>query len=311
MPDGSPWPRVSIVTPSFNQGQFLEETIRSVLLQGYPDLEYIIMDGGSTDDSVKIIKRYESRLKFWVSGKDNGQSDAINKGLELTSGVIANWLNSDDILCPGVLTHVAAAYFSDNTASLYNGSAIEVDQNGNLLVTYGAKPLSAEALLEGGKVFRPQPAIFFRRDSWLACGKLEAHLYYGMDHGFYISCLLSGHSRVITAPPLAMMRVHKQAKTAPNQPQKPILIERYQMLSQLRKSAILPNHLVKHIRYGLSRESFRLFQICLEEGGNLSETLLWLARAWVFSPRRTFNKCALQVLNVLQHYARVFRYVGR
>jgi glycosyltransferase involved in cell wall biosynthesis len=311
MPDGSPWPRVSIVTPSFNQGQFIEEAIRSVLLQGYPDLEYIIMDGGSTDDSVEIIKRYEPWLKFWASEKDNGQSDAINKGLELASGVIANWLNSDDVLCSDVLKHVAAAYRLDNTACLYNGSAIEVDYHGNLLHIYEAKTLSSEALLEGGKVFRPQPAVFFRRDSWHRCGKLKTHLYYGMDHEFYISCLLSGHSQLISAPPLAMMRIHKQAKTAPDQPQKPILIERCKMLSQLQKSAITPKHLKKYIRYGLSRESFRLFRISLEEECDLAEVLFWFSRAWIYSPRRTFYNCALQTLNTMQRYARAFSRLGR
>jgi hypothetical protein len=188
---------------------------------------------------------------------------------------------------------------------------MEVDLDGNLLYTYGAKPLSPEALLEGGRVFRPQPAIFFRRDSWLICGKLKTHLYYGMDHDLYISCLLSGHSQLISAPPLAMMRIHKQAKTAPNQPQKPILIERCKMLSQFQKNAITPQHLKKYIRYGLSRESFRLFQISLEERCDLSEVLFWFSRAWICSPRRTFYNCALQTLHTVQRYARVFSRLGR
>src|SRR5262245_29806610 len=99
--DGTPgecWPRISIVTPSYNQGRFLEETIRSVLLQGYPDLEYIVIDGGSADDSVEIIRKYERWLSFWVSERDRGQVDAINKGLRRCSGVLRNWLNSDDFL---------------------------------------------------------------------------------------------------------------------------------------------------------------------------------------------------------------------
>ena len=93
MPDGSDWPRISIVTPSYNQGQYIEETIRSILLQGYPNLEYIIIDAGSTDQTVEIIKKYEMFLSYWVSESDNGQAHAINKGLSLCTGEIFNWIN--------------------------------------------------------------------------------------------------------------------------------------------------------------------------------------------------------------------------
>ena len=101
MPNGEAWPRISIVTPSFNQGQFIEETIRSILLQGYPNLEYIIIDGGSTDESVEIIKKYEPWLTYWVSEKDRGQAHAINKGLERCTGEILAYINSDDYYYPG------------------------------------------------------------------------------------------------------------------------------------------------------------------------------------------------------------------
>ena len=96
MPDGSDWPRISIVTPNYNYGHFIEETIRSILLQGYPNLEYIIIDGASTDNSIEIIKKYEKWVSYWVSEKDTGQSNAINKGLERCTGEFFNWINSDD-----------------------------------------------------------------------------------------------------------------------------------------------------------------------------------------------------------------------
>src|SRR5438105_6022991 len=105
----NPWPKISIVTPSYNQGQFIEETIRSVLLQGYPDLEYIIIDGGSQDESVEIIKKYEPWLTYWVSEQDRGQSHAINKGFDRSTGLILGWLNSDDVLLPNALATVAVA----------------------------------------------------------------------------------------------------------------------------------------------------------------------------------------------------------
>ena len=102
--DGGQYPRISIVTPSFNQGTFIEETIRSVLLQGYPDIEYFVLDGGSTDNSVDIIKKYSRWIQFWVSEPDGGQSAAINRGLRMGSGFCATWINSDDLLCKDALT---------------------------------------------------------------------------------------------------------------------------------------------------------------------------------------------------------------
>src|SRR5213592_2149932 len=102
-PDGYPWPRISIVTPSYNQGQFIEETIRSVLLQGYPNLEYIVIDGGSTDESIAILRKYEKWIAHWVSERDKGQSEAINKGFAQATGEIFAWLNSDDVYERGAI----------------------------------------------------------------------------------------------------------------------------------------------------------------------------------------------------------------
>ena len=110
MPDGSPWPRISIVTPSLNQDQFIEETIRSVLLQGYPNLEYIIIDGGSIDSSMKVIREYQLWLLYWQSEPDPGQSAAINKGFEVGRGDILAWLNSDDVYLPQTCSIVARAF---------------------------------------------------------------------------------------------------------------------------------------------------------------------------------------------------------
>lgn len=109
-PDGSPWPRISIVTPSYNQGQYLEETLRSVLLQGYPNLEYFVMDGGSTDESVAILERYAPWLTHWESERDRGQAHAINKGLARATGQIAAYLNSDDLYLPDALAHVGQTF---------------------------------------------------------------------------------------------------------------------------------------------------------------------------------------------------------
>ncbi len=123
LPDGEPWPRISIVTPSFNQAQYLEETIRSVLLQGYPNLEYFVFDGGSTDGSADILRRYDAFLDGWVSERDKGQSDAINKGFARCTGTIVNWLCSDDILLPGALGQVGGAFVERPGADVVVGAA--------------------------------------------------------------------------------------------------------------------------------------------------------------------------------------------
>src|SRR5690606_31772171 len=116
------WPKISIVTPSYNQGQFIEETILSILNQNYPNLEYIIIDGGSTDNTVEIIKKYEDRITYWVSEKDNGQADAINKGLEQCTGEIFNWINSDDYLAKKSLYSIAiASIYNDNAKIIAGG----------------------------------------------------------------------------------------------------------------------------------------------------------------------------------------------
>lgn len=125
-------PIISVITPSYNQGQYLEQTIDSVLSQNYPKLEYIIIDGGSTDNSVAIIKKYEKYLTFWQSKPDKGQSDAINVGLKMASGQISSWLNSDDYYLSGCLNNVSHSYQKNNKASFYYGNGFRVDEKGKI-----------------------------------------------------------------------------------------------------------------------------------------------------------------------------------
>lgn len=128
-PDGSAWPRLSIITPSFNQGRFLEETIRSVLYQGYPNLEYIVIDGGSTDHSVEIIRKYEDRIAYWVSEKDRGQADAVNKGLAVATGEIIGWINSDDIYTKHSFRTVVSRFLQSPDLGLAYGGRILIDED--------------------------------------------------------------------------------------------------------------------------------------------------------------------------------------
>lgn len=144
-PVGHTWPRITIVTPSYNQGSFIEETIRSVLLQGYPNLEYIIIDGGSSDDSVALVSRYSEWLSFWVSEPDNGQAAAINKGFKKASGDIWQWINSDDRLAPGALFRVAHLYMTQ-PATIIAGACENFWPDGQKIATRN-QSLEREALI--------------------------------------------------------------------------------------------------------------------------------------------------------------------
>src|SRR5262249_31521224 len=175
-PEGGSWPCLSVITPSFNQSQFIEETIRSVLLQGYPNLEYFIMDGGSADGSVEIIEKYSPWLSYWVSQPDRGQSDATNRGLTLASGDFATWINSDDLLSKNALVeHALRIGFVPGT--VYVGDCIYIDENGKVLSLHRARIQSLEDLVRvktvwyaGGNIV--QPEVLFPREQALAIGGL-------------------------------------------------------------------------------------------------------------------------------------------
>ena len=188
MPDGSPGPRVSIVTPSYNQAQFLEETIRSVLLQGYPNLEYIIIDGGSTDGSVDIIRKYEPWLAYWVSERDKGQADALNKGLRIAKGDIIGWLNSDDLYEPGALSLVARYFVKYPEACVVYGNITFVDEH-SAPVRQVRPNYSREKFVQWWRyknVGVPSCAAFYRREVFDQVGGFDTNLHYVLDYEFYL-----------------------------------------------------------------------------------------------------------------------------
>jgi glycosyltransferase involved in cell wall biosynthesis len=184
MPDGSPWPKISIVTPSLNQGRFIEETIRSVLLQGYPDLEYLIIDGGSTDETLNIIKKYKEWLAYWVSEPDRGQSQAINKGVGRCTGDIFAWINSDDLYCKEALARVAKTVWDKGKISkpMVCGHSYWIDENGNLI----SESLSTIATKDDLITFwRPKASInqpsFFLSASLIREYPLDESLHFALD----------------------------------------------------------------------------------------------------------------------------------
>lgn len=179
-------PKISIVTPSYNQADFLEETIRSVLLQGYPNLEYIVMDGASTDGSLEIIKKYAPWLSNWESEKDEGQSQAINKGWRRCSGDIFSWLNSDDYLMPDTLIRVAEVFNSQPRAGFIHANAEIIDYFGKRSGSYLGKEFDLVASLVQSKNPVAQPATFISKHALLEVGMLDETLHMSMDWDLWI-----------------------------------------------------------------------------------------------------------------------------
>jgi len=210
MPDGSPWPRISIVTPSYNQGQFIEETIRSALLQGYPNLEYIVIDGDSSDNSVEIIRKYEPWLTYWVSEPDNGQTEALNKGFERTTGSILTWLNSDDRLQPGALQSVAEFFLRHPEVGIAYGNFNKIDEYSNHISRCEAPEFNLRHHIVRDLI--PQPAALFRREVWGRIGPLNHQFHYVMDHDFWSRAALHFPIAHFSAL-MADVRLHGSSKT--------------------------------------------------------------------------------------------------
>ena len=207
------WPGVTIVTPSFNQAAFVEATLRSVLLQGYPRLEYLVMDGGSTDGSVEIIRRYERWLAGWVSEKDHGQSHAINKGFAKASGEVLAWLNSDDRLMPGALQSVARAVLARRDAAAWVGAARSVTPSSRLIYLNEPRGLELPSLADwGGTGCFVQPAAFFSRAAVVRAGPLDERLHFAFDLDFFLR--LAGQGPLVgTREVWAEETIHPGAKT--------------------------------------------------------------------------------------------------
>ena len=222
IPNSSPAPRISIVTPSYNQCQFVESTIQSVLAQGYPNLEYIVLDGGSSDGSVDTIKKYKHLLTYWRSGPDDGQYAAINEGFARSTGDILAWLNSDDVYLPGCLNFVASAFiaypemkwltsispgglncFGDLTAGRLSGVSCESFLAGRHLIGYAKNAIG----------FIQQESTFFRRDLWDTGGGLDLKFNLAADFALWSSFFRTAEIYV-TPTMLGAFRGHTTNRSA-------------------------------------------------------------------------------------------------
>ena len=203
--------KISIIIPSFNQGAYLEECILSILSQNYPAFEIIIIDGGSTDQSVNIIKKYESKIKYWISEKDRGQSHAINKGLKRSSGEIVSWLGSDDMYLPGALEKANKTFQAETQSiGLIYGTSELFNHSGNIRIETAPDEMSMERMFSGMSF--PQPSSFFRRSLLQEAGFLNEELHFGMDYElfsrFRISCEFAKVDFCFSR-----YRIHDQSKT--------------------------------------------------------------------------------------------------
>ncbi len=203
-------PLVSIVTPSYNQADFLEETIRSVLAQDYPDLEYWVIDGGSTDGSVEIIRKYASQLSGWVSEKDHGQADAINKGFGRATGEVVAWLNSDDLYRPGAIQRAASIFQEDPEVGMVYSDVDSIDADGKVFnrmryAQWGIRDLMAFNILG-------QPGVFFRRSVLESSGYLDLSYQYLLDHHLWLRMALNAPLKYLPGEVWAAARIHAGAK---------------------------------------------------------------------------------------------------
>jgi len=218
-PGGKRWPRVSIVTPSFNQGQFIEETIRSVLLQGYPELEYIIMDGGSTDGTIDILRKYDRYIAVWTSGLDGGQADAINKGFARAHGQIFAWLNSDDVYENDVVGEAASLFEKWNNVDVISGRC-RLWKGNDLGKIIEPSPLRTfeDFLAINSNWLRLriiiQPEAFFRQSAFQKAGGLRKELHYSFDACLWMDMAKSGCVFTSVDRHWANLRRHNGQKTA-------------------------------------------------------------------------------------------------
>jgi len=266
-------PKISIVTPSFNQGRFIEETILSVLNQNYPNLEYLVIDGGSTDETVEVIRRYEDRIAFWVSEKDRGQVHAINKGIEKCTGDIFGFVNSDDVYLPGTFAAVAQYFESHPAGEWICGDTIMFGDGCATEFVSSVVPGSAAQCLSWAYT-APQPGHFWKLP--LVKEGFDEAWAYDFDHDMYVRLLLAGHQCEHIPIPFAAYRLHAVSKT---------VAEGHRQIEEFERSAeFYEGQLQGAGRRWCRSTRFLRRSFAASEAGNKREGARWLMRALITYP---------------------------
>ena len=280
-PDGHSWPRISVVTPSYNQGQFLEETIRSVLLQGYPDLDYIIIDGGSTDGSVEVIKKYEPWLTYWVSEPDRGQSHAINKGWQRACGKILAWLNSDDTYNPSAIRCAVEALRANPGVGMVYSDMSYIDVSSKVIHRLRSQPYEFHKLLVDNYV--TQSTVFVRRGVLDAVGLLDETLHLIMDQELWLRIGRRNAVSYLPGTVLANLRIYPETNS------NRLLVARYteglRLLDRVFADQTLPEA-VRQLRRKEYGRCYMRMANALVAKERYNEVIPWLARAVVTYPHQ-------------------------
>jgi glycosyltransferase involved in cell wall biosynthesis len=249
----NPWsPRITIVTPSLNQGRFIEETIRSVLLQGYSDVEYFIIDGGSVDSTVEIIEKYSKWITFWVSTPDRGQSAALNRGFGMASGLYGTWINSDDMLCKNALADQALNVGFEG-GLVYAGDCFDIDERGRTLSRHRGRVRGLEDLVRIPSVWRSggyisQPEVLFPIELMRRVGGLNEDNHLTMDYELWGKFFLADCKIHYTGIPFGCFRQHEGQKT------RQILKQTESMLEVARRLVALDDNLSPQTKHGILQD---------------------------------------------------------
>lgn len=286
MPDGVPWPRVTVVTPSFNQAAFLEETIRSVLLQGYLNLAYIIIDGGSSDGSVDIIRQYEPWLAYWISEKDRGQGHAINKGWSRAEGDVIAYLNSDDCYTPGAIAAAARAFHDHPEAGMVYGRAEVVDEQGSHMHTLRARPYEFKRLVVSNII--PQPSAFFSQTVLSEVGYLDEDWEMIMDYEYFVR--IGRKFPAINLPEtLSKFRSHEVSKT--NRQQEKDALELLKFHTSFFSQKDLPSEVAALNSVALATSHYRLAAAYVRKGRKYAvKAIKPLLQSFLLSPRLVLSE---------------------